>query len=513
MKLFLFAIGGTGARIVRSLTMMLSSGIKGLDSSTEIVPIIIDYDKDNGDKKRATDSLDSYCNIHHALCPDDGAVYNDHFFMTRITPLSQVGTAPTTALDFEFNFKPTGTNSQKFSEYLDMNTMEITPDIRITRDLLHVLYDDSDNNSPSAELELDMGKGFKGNPNIGSVVFHELRTREEFTRFVGACNATVGDKIFIVSSIFGGTGASGLPEIVKAIRSSNKANLNNVVIGATLVMPYFGLQPFDPTKGNGDTGAIDAASFNAKTRAALLYYAQNNELNDLVNAIYYVGDNYRDQYEYNEGTGRQKNDAHVVEFVAASSILDFLINRNNVTSNNHFPYEFGIADARTESQIELFDFYQPTYNLLLDSMSSFAIAMKYYRDVTCGDRNKVSDDTGYAQRGRFELSSRLGRGVFQEVDNFLQNKDWGYYHWLEELSSSGHEHKLSPYIMDKTKKLQEVLSHNNDDTKVKKYKKYLDDDDLSGEMNKKSKKAPDYSDCEFFKELRDVAAEAYNKVR
>lgn len=49
-RLFLFAIGGTGARVVRSLTMMLASGVDGLDSSTEIVPIIIDYDLSNGDK-------------------------------------------------------------------------------------------------------------------------------------------------------------------------------------------------------------------------------------------------------------------------------------------------------------------------------------------------------------------------------------------------------------------------------------------------------------------------------
>lgn len=50
-KLFLFAVGGTGARVLRSFTMLIASGLQGFDSSTEIVPIIIDHDRQCGDKK------------------------------------------------------------------------------------------------------------------------------------------------------------------------------------------------------------------------------------------------------------------------------------------------------------------------------------------------------------------------------------------------------------------------------------------------------------------------------
>ncbi len=60
MKLFIFAIGGTGARVLRSLTMMLASGIDGLDSSYEIVPLIIDYDLSNGDKTRCVKAIETY---------------------------------------------------------------------------------------------------------------------------------------------------------------------------------------------------------------------------------------------------------------------------------------------------------------------------------------------------------------------------------------------------------------------------------------------------------------------
>lgn len=45
-KLYVFAIGGTGARVLRSLTMLLAAGVK--INTDEIVPIIIDPDKGNG---------------------------------------------------------------------------------------------------------------------------------------------------------------------------------------------------------------------------------------------------------------------------------------------------------------------------------------------------------------------------------------------------------------------------------------------------------------------------------
>ena len=46
-KLYVFAIGGTGSRVLRSLTMLLASGCK--TESSEIVPIIIDPDASAAD--------------------------------------------------------------------------------------------------------------------------------------------------------------------------------------------------------------------------------------------------------------------------------------------------------------------------------------------------------------------------------------------------------------------------------------------------------------------------------
>lgn len=511
MRLFLFAIGGTGARVVRSLTMMLAAGIDGLDSSTEIVPIIIDYDLSNGDKTRAIKALENYSAIHQSLYPDtaQGKLYTDHFFMTTLTPLSHAGVANANAnlKNFEFNFGPKG-SAIKFSDYMNMQALNTIPNVKLTEDLLYALYDNSDETSKNAELELDMAKGFKGNPNIGSVVFHDLRESPEFIQFQGTFNAAT-DKVFIVSSIFGGTGASGFPEIVNAIRTSNLAALRPAIIGSALVLPYFDLQQFHPERG--DTGAIDASSFNAKTRAALSFYAANGGINSNVNALYYIGDENHDAYEYNEGEDRQKNDAHVVEFVAASAIIDFLL--RPVSNNHHSAYEFSIKDAKVEQSVQLPDFEDSTHKLFLNNLSAFVIAMKYYREVICGDRNKISDSTAYYKGDRFGLSNKLGNGVYSILDDFLNAsynaaQDWGFYPWLKELQM--HTHKLNPYVLDKAHDMREVLAH-------KKIKvtgiNPIKDDTLSKELNESSKGLNNYSDQTFFKVLRDVMKAKYEQVK
>ena len=516
MRLFLFAIGGTGARVVRSLTMMLAAGIDGLDSSTEIVPIILDYDLSNGDKTRAIRALECYSAIHQSLYPDStrGTLYDDHFFMTRLTPLSQAGIANTTGTlkDFEFNFGPTG-HTIKFADYLNLSALNTTPNVKLTEDLLYALYDDSPASSKNAELELDMAKGFKGNPNIGSVVFHDLRSSNEFDQFRSTFDAS-SDKVFIVSSIFGGTGASGFPEIVNAIRTDARANVNPAIIGSALVLPYFDLQLFNPQ--NGDTGAIDAASFNAKTRAALGFYATPNGINENVNALYYIGDEHHDAYQYNEGEDRQKNDAHVVEFVAASAIIDFL--QRNLNRNDHRAFEFSIKDAKLDKSIQLPDFEKSTHQLFLDDLSTFTIAMKYYRDAVCGDRSLVPSSTAYFSASRFNLANKLGKGFYDLLDQFLlsasiaNEKDrWGFYPWLNELQT--HAHKLSPYIVDKGQEMKLVLAHKTISASHAWESNPIKDETIAKELSKRSQNLPAYSDQSFMKVLRDTTKEIYKNVK
>ena len=69
-KLYVFGIGGTGSRVLKSLTMLLASGIKCKDFDT-IVPVIIDYDNNNGDFIKAEDLIKSYRAINSSMSSDN----------------------------------------------------------------------------------------------------------------------------------------------------------------------------------------------------------------------------------------------------------------------------------------------------------------------------------------------------------------------------------------------------------------------------------------------------------
>jgi hypothetical protein len=135
-------------------------------------------------------------------------------------------------------------------------------------------------------LAAQMQVGFKGNPNIGSVVLNQIVSSPQFIEFANSFEQ--GDKIFIISSIFGGTGASGFPLLLKTLRDPNASFPNHSIIksaqiGAVTILPYFKLKPSAESE-------IDSSTFISKTRSALAYYETNVVGNKSINALYYLAD-------------------------------------------------------------------------------------------------------------------------------------------------------------------------------------------------------------------------------
>lgn len=64
-KIYIFGIGGTGSRVIKSLTMLLAAGVKM--NSDAIVPIIIDPDVAAADLTRTVDVMHTYNNIRGKL--------------------------------------------------------------------------------------------------------------------------------------------------------------------------------------------------------------------------------------------------------------------------------------------------------------------------------------------------------------------------------------------------------------------------------------------------------------
>jgi len=78
-NLYIFAIGGSGSRVIRSLAMLLASGV---ETQSNIIPMIIDPDSSNGDLVRTVSMLRLYEQIHEQLDFDNSL--KSKFFSSSI---------------------------------------------------------------------------------------------------------------------------------------------------------------------------------------------------------------------------------------------------------------------------------------------------------------------------------------------------------------------------------------------------------------------------------------------
>lgn len=425
---FVFGIGGTGSRVVRALTMLLASGVK-LQDTNKIIPVIIDVDAENADTTRTLKALQAYKSIrqkaYNAQKDAAGAEMPEGFFNTNLNTLSslQPESGERKIEDsFQLQFDNLKTS---FIRYVDPQE-QLNDDI--TMDLLRALYDDTPVNHPNfrnTELNLRLDQGFKGNPNIGCVVFNNLSTLREYQFVLRSIGEN--DRIFIISSIFGGTGSSGFPQLIKLLKGEER--LNQVKFGALTVMPYYKIAE---KKKNNQESAINSDTFNAKTEAALTYYAKH--LKGKLNALYHIWDSPLKQYDNNEGGLEQLDPAHLVELLGATAVIDF-VNKSDealtATIRTDY-YDFGIRQEA--ACVDFRHFYDTSRIRIMEPLAKFGYAMKIYLDYL----NGMKDEVFYKDH---DLKHKLGTDAFyQTLTAFFQTHFKG---WLQEMA--GNERQFQPF--------------------------------------------------------------------
>lgn len=332
-KVYIFGIGGTGARVLRSFTMMMASGVKlGVG---EIVPIIIDPDAANADLTRTVALMNKYRNVRSHLTFSDNI--QTLFFRTGLSQILP-----------SYTLKISDTGDKTFQQFIDLSSID-----RQTQAFLRMLFSERN-------LTSSMEVGFKGNPNIGSVVLNQIVKSTDFETFANGFSQ--GDKIFIISSIFGGTGASGFPLLLKTLRTGNSFSnfdiINNAEIGAITILPYFKLK-------SDSNSEIDSSAFISKAKSALAYYENNIINNDSINVMYYIADDMANTYDNHEGGASQQNAAHLIEFLAATSIVDFCSETHPGTINK----ELGLKDF--SGNVTFSSFYERQRNELFAPLTEF----------------------------------------------------------------------------------------------------------------------------------------------
>lgn len=407
-KTFVFAIGGTGSRVLRALTMLLAAGVK--TDADEIVPIIIDPDEACGDKTDTVRIMNQYRELYDSMSHHKGKI--------------EAFSAPLSKLAFPKEyFMPMGDNTNKtFGSYMEFGSLD-----EENRALVNMLFSESNQRA-------DMTIGFTGNPNIGSVVLNQFTTSQEFQTF--AASFQRGDKIFIVSSIFGGTGASGFPLLLKNLRHidrnmdiPNRADIEDAEIGAVTVLPYFNIAPPIEETDN----AIDSDTFISKAKSALSYYERN--LTGL-NVLYYIGDDERGLQFYNKGGATQQNKAHFVELASALAIIDFANNNFAAPAGspvNTIYKEFGIDTNTTD--ITMKELSLPTRMRIASPLTRFTLFSKYLQEKL---------HSSVTQKWMSNYGNIMGTVLFNSLNGFTTS----FLDWERGMEDNNHSRRFTPFVLD-----------------------------------------------------------------
>lgn len=395
-KLYVFAIGGTGSRVLRSLTMLAAAGVD--IHANEIVPVIIDPDVSNADLTRTVTLMNRYSTIRKGI--DFHDQNETSFFRTEISEVIQ---------NYTLHIKDT--EDKRFDQFIDYSSLSTE-----NKAMMSMLF--SENN-----LSAQMQVGFKGNPNIGSVVLNQIVSSPQFSEV--ANSFTEGDKIFIVSSIFGGTGASGFPLLLKTLRDHeatfpNHSIINKAQIGAVTILPYFKLQPSEESE-------IDSSTFISKARSALAYYENNVVGNESINALYYLADD-GDIYENNDGGNLQQNPAHIIELIAATAAINFM---NTDYTDKHLNLEFGIRDINDNAAVTFSKFHPETEGLLMKPMTQLTMMANCLQQGST-QFNFVTSSGLVANETICAKEKLYTTPYFKELLAFLKT----YKGWLNELSDN-----------------------------------------------------------------------------
>jgi len=500
-KCFIFAIGGTGSRVLRSLIHLLAAGVKPGTNNFDIVPIIIDPHHGCADLQRTALLLDWYKKIREISNPNG-------FFSTKICTLEELkaGDQDKQVDKTVFTFKLKDGTINKFSDYIGYSTMD--PE---NKALVELLFSGTskDNNGDNCDLlDLKMDIGFVGNPNVGSVVLNQIVDSAIFDTFTNNFQPNDDDRIFIISSIFGGTGAAGFPCLLKNIREgkgNGSANLKVAKVGAVSVLPYFNL-------GKNLKSAISYADFIAKTKSALYYYEKNVTGNKSVNVMYYIGDRPKKEYDNDPGYNGQKgNLAHFVELASALAVINFL---SMDASDPHLRSEINTVESvegakaigkavspvcnefSIQNNVEtpsFFDFKAETYKILAMPLSQFALFKKYMEEQFVGEESAAWQ----------RVSPKLEKDFlkFDFYRDYLSPFFSGFGTWLKELKDNNRG--FAPFNIDKGSALESFIIGGEVERKKVDYQKFV------ACLNEAVKKKTDWT---LEKKLMDIFHVATNKL-
>lgn len=320
MSYYFIAIGGTGNKILESLVYACAADALytvGANGKREPIPVlnalIVDVDAACGNTTRARQASEQYEQVRSA-------------FAASLAPHKGFHTA--------LSVERWNMNLARRAASVD----DMTLNYRRDRLLAQTLFS-------RAEAGLEYSEGFRGHPDLGVLFFAEMLNNlgdaaaqgqpdemvTTLNRMQRELDAGETVKVLLAGSIFGGTGASGIPSVARYLRNCFSNYTDRFILSAVLMLPYYDV----PAAAVDETLeiAVKSSAFPDKARTALQYYgmegmvrSDEDDTRGLYDALYLLGlpkEAFVTTRVYSTGSQTQENDAHLLEWLAARCAARF----------------------------------------------------------------------------------------------------------------------------------------------------------------------------------------------
>lgn len=350
-KYFIIGVGGTGMRCIEAFTHLCAIG---MFDNKEIDILTIDTDTNNGNKGRSEQLIEKYISIKGGR---QGVPTANSFFTAKLNI---------------YKFAPEYSGNRSTYELISgLNTGPGNE--KKDNKALSDLFFDSD------VQQFKLNHGYRAQTHLGShLMYHCImeaarnvsrggKRKEdlELLAFLGKIHlAGEFAKVFILGSIFGGTGASSIPIIPRALFDAVKIIDKSAEIhpdakfACSLLTEYFKFKrPNDPQKKEQKIIA-HSNNFSHNSQAALMFYQDDNTVRSTYKLMYQIGWPKMSDFSLLDnsiktitGGGEQENPCHITELLCACAVHDFF-NRNKGLDNHEIVYR----SANFQNEAFVFEF-------------------------------------------------------------------------------------------------------------------------------------------------------------
>lgn len=329
---FVMGIGGTGMRCIESLVHLCAMG---MFDDTEINLLALDTDVNNGNFGRLKAVKDTY---NKAKGGDDNSqsTLSDTFFSAKIN---------------YYQFSPDYQQKRTFSAVFDYNNTKYNN--REAADLADLVF------TKDVE-EFDLLHGYRAQTHLGSMMmYHSIveaakdslpnDLKKFIAQLISATQSGTTPRVFILGSVFGGTGASSIPIIPKALADAASVMghggtniLANCYFGSTLLTAYFSFPTPTASQILQDKVVATSDKFALNSQAAMMFYDDDTTVRSTYQKFYMLGTSdikWNPMSTYGgtttiTGGKDQENDSHFIELLSACAALDFYIENEDTLRNN-----------------------------------------------------------------------------------------------------------------------------------------------------------------------------------